>query len=613
MRIKTKLILSLFIEVFMIFLLTEFVHFKIENYRRELELIRTGDEVRLVLSKLQTCYLKGNIDSTTGKELQSLIEKLSEFSEPSASSFFDALLTCVGAVKSAIGKETHQSPVLETISRKDREVKRQVDSLRASADGLLGFVSTFVRFIPIFSLIIIGIGAISSYRAIVVPIDRMIEAMKKIQGGDLRQSLSVNQKDELGMLASEFNSFFFWIRDTFRNLTELLLNLSADTSMLISGLVNTKATNDYLYDKSVDLSVSSEALANSIDNINADVKDFYTTIREVESKTEQGMRVVSSSISNVQNLADDVINLQKKVKQLEERSSRVQDVVDTIKTIADRTNLLALNAAIEAARAGEAGRGFAVVADEVRKLASNTVNSAEEIRNIIFDITDSISQLASELEKRASEAITVKSDMDHTGKVMNSIREKVGSVIRVTENISGLLKDQIVSLNRLRDNIVTISKGIFDFSSVFKKLESEVYRTRSAVKSVEDNISRFNIGDVSVISKGEELLTDWVTKLSKVAPESEELQFVNSDIYRWLEGDFRRLTDRYGELTVIYNNLKVILEELFQAGSELVRKRAQKVKMEEMDKVFRDFEKSLADVMENFRRAMDIIFGTEHV
>jgi methyl-accepting chemotaxis protein len=43
---------------------------------------------------------------------------------------------------------------------------------------------------------------------------------------------------------------------------------------------------------------------------------------------------------------------------LGERSSQVEDIVDTIGDIADQTNLLALNAAIEAARAGEHGRGF---------------------------------------------------------------------------------------------------------------------------------------------------------------------------------------------------------------------------------------------------------------
>jgi methyl-accepting chemotaxis protein len=72
--------------------------------------------------------------------------------------------------------------------------------------------------------------------------------------------------------------------------------------------------------------------------------------------------------------------------QLQHALHRVGEMIYTIQSVAEQSNLLALNATIEAARAGEAGLGFAAVAAEVKLLANETGRATRDMATLFAEI-----------------------------------------------------------------------------------------------------------------------------------------------------------------------------------------------------------------------------------
>ena len=107
------------------------------------------------------------------------------------------------------------------------------------------------------------------------------------------------------------------------------------------------------------------------------------TAIQTASIADRGYNLLEDSVAISSQIADDLEQSMTVIQSLNEQARQIEEIVATISSVADQTNLLALNAAIEAARAGEQGRGFAVVADEVRKLAARTSQATTEIGQVV--------------------------------------------------------------------------------------------------------------------------------------------------------------------------------------------------------------------------------------
>jgi methyl-accepting chemotaxis protein len=111
---------------------------------------------------------------------------------------------------------------------------------------------------------------------------------------------------------------------------------------------------------------------------------------------------VDALILNVGKSADAAGESAKNVLELEERTRRIDKIVDAIVMVTVQTKMLAVNGNVEAARAGEYGRGFSVVAGDIRSLANESSENADRIKDLVKNVQTQITKVAGDIELAGS-------------------------------------------------------------------------------------------------------------------------------------------------------------------------------------------------------------------
>lgn len=156
-------------------------------------------------------------------------------------------------------------------------------------------------------------------------------------------------------------------------------------------------------------------------------------------------------------IAETNAEVAKSMRSLQERTSAVKSIADTIFAISSQTNLLALNASIESARAGEAGRGFAVVADEIRQLAEKTRQETESIAAILGELSDN-AQAAVDAVARSVDAAGAQDEMiARASESFGDMNRNVSGLITDIAEIDGMLNNLSRANNQIVDNITQLS------------------------------------------------------------------------------------------------------------------------------------------------------------
>ena len=192
-----------------------------------------------------------------------------------------------------------------------------------------------------------------------------------------------------------------------------------------------------------DLSQRTEEQAANLTETAAAMEQLAGTVKNNADVARQAAQRAMAASRSAENGGEVVDNVVQTMAGITESSKRIVDIISVIDSIAFQTNILALNAAVEAARAGEQGRGFAVVAGEVRSLAQKSAAAAKDIKELIDDSVEKISD-GSRL-------------VDTAGETMDGIVAEVKQVTDLISEISAATSEQTSGISQVNDAVLQLS------------------------------------------------------------------------------------------------------------------------------------------------------------
>ncbi len=330
----------------------------IDARKNEKEVIISQEEKYLNLNKenLQKILALANDlksrfrNKTNIAQLDTVIKALDEYQ-----SEFDSFVEY-------ITQQNKAEEVMLTSAREADEVCR--DARTDQKEKMLNEISNANIVILITTGVALLLGIIVAYFltvAITKPVMKGVGFAQSLADGDLTSTLDIQQKDEIGVLATALG-------DMNQKLTEIVSEVQGATDNVASGSEELSATAQTMAQGATEQASSIEEISASIEQVAANIQQNTENARTTESLATKS--------------AKDAEEGGKAVTQTVESMKEIADKISIIEDIGRQTNLLALNAAIEAARAGEHGKGFAVVASEVRKLAEKSGQAAAEINEL---------------------------------------------------------------------------------------------------------------------------------------------------------------------------------------------------------------------------------------
>ena len=316
---------------------------------------------------------------------------------------------------------------------------------------------------------VIGIWLAAS---ITRPLERLADAFQALGkgDGDLSTRLTVPEQKEMARLVEGFNLFISHLHDTISNVARTSHRLRESASTVAGQSRHTEKISQTQRDRTIQVATALTEMGSTVNEIASSATMAAQRAKEGNNTSQEGRNVTQNAVTAISSLSQQVGNVAEVIQSLNEHTTAIGGILDTIRGISDQTNLLALNAAIEAARAGDQGRGFSVVADEVRTLAQRAASATDEIQTKMDTFQQASQDAVSQMHTSRSQTEEVVAAASRIDELLQTVAANIEGINDINTQVATGTEEQSVVIEDINRNINEISESSEDSLSTASAL-----------------------------------------------------------------------------------------------------------------------------------------------
>jgi methyl-accepting chemotaxis protein len=346
----------------------------------------------------------------------------------------------------------------------------------------------------VLAVIVLTLGGRYLSMGVAGPLNRMSALMTELVARkDFSVQLEATGNDEIATASHSFNQLVAMLRAMLHELNQDVHRLDDTAADLARAITQSSNSSSATSQSASSMAAAVEEMSVSLDQMRDNTSVAQLVVKASTQHSEDGGRVISAAMDDMQKTSVAVQQVSDVIGTLGEQTTRITNIVNVIREVADQTKLLALNAAIEAARAGEQGRGFAVVADEVRKLAERTASATGEIANMIEAIQTSAHTAVDRMGGAVKQADAGAALANDAGQSIEAIRNGAIQVSAAFQEIARSIAEQSAAGQLIAQQVEQVAQAS-DENSVAVSHTADAARTLEVLSNgIRQRIDQFRV------------------------------------------------------------------------------------------------------------------------